>query len=312
MQSDFQKIYELETTPEALEASARYLAGKMKPFLQVLEPVLICYPDEGPASLGGIFKKAVEYCDAAPVFWGPDFRWKSLLKLAFETHANTIVGHPLVILGLMKLARATSTPLYIYDVIACGDPFAHWMLNSMKKGLDCKIWGCYAVQSGPVVAGFSCEQEAGIHIRTDVFTPILEYPEERMVSGRRRGRLSFASGKNPELVYDPQENAVAYDHPCSCGCEEPRVVETSSAKQDILSRMLLEEKFLTWSSVLDYRAEYTESGAALEMVVFPGESLPKIPSFAKLNVRPWNPGTDIPFCMEPYVRKIPEKELGKT
>jgi len=305
----YKKLLELETTPEGIEASITYVANHMKQFLQTLEPVLVCFPDDGPASLGGIFREAVLRCNAVPVFWGPDYRWKTLLRTAFETHANTIVAHPLVVLGLMKLAKATATPLYVYDVIACGDPFSHWIVNDLKRGLDCKIWGCYAVRSGPVIAGFSCEQEAGIHIREDVFIPNLQCrPEEECVIPKR-GRLYFTYAKNPEIIFDPEEVAVVHNHRCSCGCEAPRVVETNSARNDNLSRVVLEDAFLTWSSVLDYRAEYTESGAALELVVFPGESLPKLPSFAKLNVRPWNPDEDIPVCMEKYTVKISEKQL---
>ena len=151
MKNEYERLLELETTPEALEATVCYLAQRIKPFLQILEPVLICFPDEGPASLGGIFKEAVLRCEAKPVFWGPDYRWKELLRIAFDTHANTVVGHPLVVLGLMKLARATATPLYVYDVIVGGDPFAPWMLDGLKKGFDCHTWGCYAVQFGPVI-----------------------------------------------------------------------------------------------------------------------------------------------------------------
>ena len=308
MCDDYQKILQLETTPEALEATAEYLARKMKPFLQTLEPVLICFPDEGPASLGGIFKEAVIRCDAAPIFWGPDYRWKTLLQLAFQTHANTIVGHPLVILGLMKLARATNTPLYVYDVIACGDPFSRWMVHGVKKGLDCQIWGCYAAQYGTIVAGFSCVQEAGIHIREDVFLPRVVYPEGEDQYGPKRGKLTFVSAKNPELIFDPEEIAILHDQSCACGCWEPRVVETVSSRQDVLSQTHLEDTLLKWSSVLDFHAEHTESGAALELVVFPGESLPKIPSFAKMKVRPWNPESDVPFCMRSYVTKITEKD----
>ena len=136
MQDVYQKILELETTPEALEATVSYISEKMKPFLSTLEPVLICFPDEGPASIGGLFKEAVLRCEAKPVFWESDYRWKELLRIAFETHGNTIIGHPLVLLGLMKLARATATPLYIYDLIACGDPFSHWMVDDLKQGFD--------------------------------------------------------------------------------------------------------------------------------------------------------------------------------
>lgn len=297
MTDAYQKLLKLETTPEALEATVCYLSAQIKPFLQTLEPVLICYPDEGPASLGGLFKEAVLRCDAKPILWGPDYRWRELLRIAFDTHANTVVGHPQVVLGLMKLARATSTPLNIYDVIVCGDPFSHWMVNDLKNGLDCKVWGCYAVKSGPVIAGFSCVQEAGIHIREDVFLPVVpNQPEDApFVSGR--GKICFRSAKNPEITFDPLEESLIHYQPCSCGCDAPRVIETSSLQEEKRSRALLEERFLVWSSVLDYHAEKTEFGMALELVVFPGESLPKIPSAAKLRVRPWDPENDIPFCL---------------
>lgn len=310
-QDAYRALCELETTPQALEATVQYLAARMKPFLQTLEPVLICYPDDGRASLGGLFKEAVLRCEAKPVFWGPDYRWKELLRIAFDTHANTVVGHPLVILGLMKLARATATPLYIYDVIVCGDPFSHWIVGDVKKGLDCKVWGCYAVRSGPVIAGFSCEQEAGIHIREDVFLPVVPDQPEHARYGSERGRLYFNSAKNSEVVFDPMEEALVHHQPCSCGCDEPRVIETNSLREDNRSRELLEDKFLVWSSVLDYHAEKTESGMALELVVFPGEPLPKVPSAAKLTVRSWNPDEDIPFCMRKLASKIPEKFYEK-
>lgn len=307
-QDAYQKLVELETTPEALDATADYLARQMKPFLQTLEPVLICYPDQGPTSLGGIIKEAVLRCEAMPVFWGPDYRWKSLLQTAFTTHANTIVGHPLVVLGLMKLAKATGTPLYIYDVIVGGYPFARWMVNGLKQGLDCKLWGFYALRGGPVFAGFTCCQEAGIHIREDVLKPIGRDEDGELLHGGVRGRLYFQSAKDPDVIYDPKETAVIHYQSCSCGSDEPRVAETHYVGSDNPSRALMEEKFLAWSSVLDYRAEYTEFGTALELVVFPGESLPKLPTFAKLNVRPWNPETDIPFCMRQFAEKIEEKK----
>lgn len=297
MKDAYQRMLKLETTPEALEVTVSYLSGRIKPFLTILEPVLICFPDEGPASLGGLFKEAVLRCEAKPVFWGPDYRWKELLRLAFDTHANTIVGPPQIVLGLMKLARATATPLYAYDVIVAGDPFAPWMIDGMKKGYDCNIWGCYAVRSGPVIGGFSCMQEAGIHIREDVLVPRLQLSEND-IPGKNRGRLYFTSVKDPEIVYDPEQMALLHHQPCCCGCDDPRVVEVSSIRTDRLSREQLEEKILTWSSVLDYHLMYTEFGAALELVVFPGEAIPQLPSFAKQTVRFWNPQEDVPFCLQ--------------
>lgn len=297
MKDAYQKLLKLETTPEALEATVNYLASRIKPFLQVLEPVLICFPDEGITSLGGIFKEAVLRCEAKPVLWGPDYRWKELLRIAFDTHANTIIGTPQAVLGLMKLARATATPLNAYDVIIAGDPFAPWMIEGMKKGYDCHVWGCYAVHSGPVIGGFSCNQEAGIHIREDVFQPQVQRDGgENAVHDR--GRLSLISAKDPELSFDPEVKVLMHHQPCCCGCDEPRVVDVKSTKKRTILREQLESDLLSWSSVLDYRLEYTEFGTALELVVFPGEAIPQLPSFAKQTVRLWNPAEDIPFYLQ--------------
>lgn len=59
----------------------------------------------------------------------------------------------------------------------------------------------------------------------------------------------------------------------------------------------LREPLLRWSSVLDYRAERTEMGLSLEVVVFPGKQLPRLPSGGKVTVRSWEPGADVPFCL---------------
>ena len=297
MKDDYQKLLELETTPEALEATITYLSNQIRSFLQVLEPVLICFPDEGSASLGGIFKEAVLRCDAKPVFWGPDYRWKELLRIAFDTHANTIIGPPQVVLGLMKLAQATATPLYAYDVIIAGDPFAPWMIDGMKKGFDCHVWGCYAIKGSAVIGGFSCAQEVGIHIREDVFKPYICRDESAVYN---HGRLFFESAKDPQLHFDPELTALLHHLPCCCGRDEPRVLEVKSTKDEKLMREHLEGQLLSWSSVLDYYVEYTESGAALELVVFPGEAIPQLPSFAKQKVRLWNPQEDVPFCLRKH------------
>ena len=308
MTDSYEKLLELETAPEAIEATVQYLARLMKPFLQTLEPVLICYPDDGPASLGGIFKEAVIRCEAAPVFWGPDYRWMELLRIAFDTHANTLIGHPQTVLGLMKLAKVTKTPLYIYDMIVGGDPFPRWMVDGLKSGFDCNVWGCYAVRSGPVIAAFSCLQEAGIHIREDVFVPQVVAEPNGEVS--KWNRFLFASDNNSDILSDPEQVMRIHYQPCSCGCDEPRVVETKSIRQDVLSKNNLDELLLTWSSILDYRVEYGESGIALYLVVFPGEPLPKLPSFAKLVIRPWNPSEDIPFDLSGILGKKPEITKG--
>lgn len=302
----YEKLYRLESTPEALAATETYLADKLRVFLNKQERVLICFPDDGIESIGNIAARAVTQCSGVPVFWGPDYRWKELLRLAFENRAHTIIAHPMIVLGLMKVAKATATPLYIRNVVLGGYPYARWMVEGLKKGLDCKIWGCYSIRSGPVIAGFTCNQEAGIHIREDIFDAMVVDETGESLPDPKRGRFLLRYKKAPGVVYDPEESTTMLHQPCSCGSDAPRIVETIYTGHDNPTKALLEERFLAWSSILDYRARQTECGVDLELVVFPGESLPKIPNCAKLKVRPWDPETDVPFYMTDNFVKIPE------
>lgn len=300
-QDAYQVLHSLETTPQALQATCDYLADKLRGLLSAQEPVLICFPDEGEASIGGIFGKVVRSCGAEALFWGPDYRWKELLRIAFSTRANTVIAHPTVVLGLMKLAKVTQTPLYIYDVVLAGYPYARWMVEGIKKSLDCRVWGCYTIRTGPAILGFTCDREAGIHIRDDIFQASIVDENGNPAEEPGRGKLLIVHKEAPDVVFDPEESSMLRFQPCSCGCDAPRLVETLYTGQENLTKLLLEDRFLQWSSVLDYRAKRTECGVDLELVVFPGESLPKLPSCARLRVRPWEPETEIPFYMLDHV-----------
>lgn len=63
-------------------------------------------------------------------------------------------------------------------------------------------------------------------------------------------------------------------------------------------RTVLRDRLLSWSGILDFRVRRTECGNDLEIVSFPGEKLPKLPSCAKLTLRSWNPEKDMPFSWE--------------
>ena len=113
----------------------------------------------------------------------------------------------------------------------------------------------------------------------------------------KRGSLRFVSKRDPSVAYDPEETAVVHYQPCSCGCDSPRIVETIHTG-NIPAHVLLEERFLDWSSILDFRATNTDSGLKLELIVFPDEALPELPSCAQLTIRNWDPERDVPFFMQ--------------
>ncbi len=53
-----------------------------------------------------------------------------------------------------------------------------------------------------------------------------------------------------------------------------------------------------WTTILDFRLTRGIGGLSLEMTVFPGEKLPKLPTLGKLVIREWEPDLDEPFALE--------------
>lgn len=308
----FEELLRMEITPEALEGSCDYLASHLQAFLQPQQPVLITFPNAGEGSLGTLFRHAVERCGAIPVTWDRDYRWKELLRLAFASHAKTIIGHPLVMLGLTKLCKATSTPIRARNVVLAGYPCSDWMAESIKKGLDCRIYSVYAVRALPIIAGFSCDREEGTHIRDDLFQAYAVDDAGYPVPDGVFGLLRLVYRKKPCIIYESEEVILLSHDVSNCGQEATSMIVSKYVGKNEPLKSMLADQYLNWASILDFRAERTDCGIHLEIVYFAGESLPKIHSCARLSMRPWNPNEDIPFCIQevlPKNEKIDHKNL---
>ena len=57
----------------------------------------------------------------------------------------------------------------------------------------------------------------------------------------------------------------------------------------------LKQELRRWTTILDFKIENLGPGLSLELITFPGEKLPKFPSFGRMVVRDWNGDVDVPF-----------------
>lgn len=292
---DHSAVLDLVSQPEALERTVGYLSEKMRQFLRKGERVLICFPAEDPTSLGYLMARAVERCGGESVIWGPDYRWKTLLRQAFFCKAGTIIGPPLVILGLTKLARAKATPLYIRNVLTAGYACTDWMIDGIINGLDCKTWGCLDWNLSAVAAGFSCKAGRGVHVRSEEYEAVILDEAGNPLPDGQVGELYLRSAQAPDALIPTLDRARVDDKPCSCGCLSPRLMDMSPGRYVDMELIRLGEEINQWTSVLDCRVQKGAAGLEIEIVVFPGERLPRLPSCARLVVRPWNPEEDAPF-----------------
>ncbi len=215
------KLAALAVTREEEDRAVSDLHRNMSRFLKKKEKVLLLYPKEDNPFCR-IWEGAILACGCVPLWLEDDHRWITMLKSAFTSKSTCLVGSALTLLGLSKLSKQLGTPLYAKNVLMTGSPAAPWLVNGVRQGLDCMVWGCPDADS-----------DGGI-THMDV------------------------QDRNPELTE-------------------------------------LHEKLLQWSSILDCRMAKTEYGLELELVAFPGEKLPKLPTAAKRIVRAFNPETDEPF-----------------
>ena len=265
--------------------TVRYLAENLMEFLRPQDRVLLCFTDYGPCSLGGLMTDAVRLAEAIPVAVGEDTRWKSILRLAFLVRTTTMIGPPDVILGLTKIARATATPLFIRNVVLCGQPAESWLCEGIRRGLDCRIRTCYA--PGGIVVGFGGEN--GISLRTDAYQVSVLDPSGQPLSDGISGEVAITSLQSPDEKWRTGEIGIRQGN---------ELREVSVQEQDEKGLLELNRQLRSWFSILDYRAAVTIFGVDLEIVKFPGEKIPKLPSCAKLTLRNWNSERDAPFCLQ--------------
>ena len=299
---EFQELALRTQSAQSMEATIEYLAESI-PFIKKGDQVLICFAKDKPGSFGELMEKAVLRRGAVPVMVEKDWRWKTLLRLAFSTHASTIVATPLVILGLMKLARQKGTPLSIRRIVTASYPCEPWMIDGISKFLDCETWGCFAPRGSSVVAGFSCGSKDGIHLRDDVYGVKIVGEDGAELPEGEVGDVVLYLKDDPDTAFALGDRAKLDTTPCSCGCKASRLVGITHGKSRDPELTKVGKELMSWTSILDCRLRRGDYGVEMEIVTFAGEKLPKLPACARRVVRAWEPDRDEPFFYVPGVDK---------
>lgn len=289
----YKRLTALASSPEAQEKAIEYITSNLRSFLKERDKVLILLPDQ-TETVGPLIKEAVLRCGATPQFLGSDHRWLTILKTAFITRCDCIIGQPLTLLGLAKVAKHMGTPLFARNVLIGGYPSKEWMIDGIQHGLDCKTWGCYDPGLNAMIAGFTCS-EGHIHLRQDRYCVKIRDEEGNDLPEGEVGRIYLSPSYERDLVFDTGDTGRFETTPCTCGNPAARLMEVTTSNGIHPDLSDLWESLHYWGSILDCKISSCGYGLELEVIVFPGEKLPKFPSCAKLVVRAWNPERDEPF-----------------
>lgn len=295
----YRQLVKLSMEPQNQEQTIVYLSEHLGKFLKPRERVMICFLEHKPGNISWLMEQASLRVGAVPVLWGPDHRWNTLLRQTFYARPSAVIGPPLVILGLMKLKKQNNTPLPIRKVVTAGYPCLDWMIEGIAKGLDCEVGGCFSLLESGVVAGFACGHSWGVHLREDVYGVDVVGPSGALCEPGIPGEMVIYPKSDPSLRLPLGESGCKEERVCACGSKTVRLVDMhpgSNTDEDLLK---LGQDLQSWTSILDCRLARNESGLSIEIVCFAGEKLPKLPTAAKLVIRPYNPKSDEPFWYVP-------------
>ena len=299
------QLERIMSTPQMLDLSVEYLTEKLRAFLRPGEKIMIYFAPEDPYNVGDLLTKAAEKLGAIPILPNGDYRWKSMLMTAFRSRATAIAAPPFVVLGLTKLACFTRTPLYFRNVLTAGYRCTNWMVEGIQRGLDCQVWRCFGPGS-VLVGGFSCLHSDSPHIRDDVFRFDIVDDNENPVSDGENGYIMITPKCQPSFRYHTLERARLDSSPCRCGSSAPILKDLRSGSDVDPMMEELGRELMSWTSILDCKFRKGECGFEMELVVFPGEKLPKLPTCAKQIIRGWDPEKDSPFWFLPNWRNTSE------
>lgn len=299
-QAEIGIFFQKSKTPQAVEENIEYLTQKMSQFLFRGERVLLCFHHHEYGNISYLMERAVLHCGAEPVLCNKDMRWINLLRLAFTTKAEAIIGSPMVVLGLAKLAKVQGVPLYIRDAVIAGYPAAAWFKAGIAQGLDCEVWECFNLWLSGVVCGFSCSAGNGIHIWDERYGVDVVDRDGSSLPVGEKGECVVYRRAEPDIRFPIGENCRLAAGSCGCENTGTRIVDLTPGRWRELAELELGQSLQSWSSILDCRMNKGECGMELEIVYFPGERLPKLPTVAKLVLRPWNPEEDEPFWFIPF------------
>ena len=302
---DLRQLEQSVRTPEKLAQTVDYLADNMKKFLRPGEKMIICFDNPEPDTIGDLLARAAQKIGVTTLV-PEDLRWKTILKLAFRSRATAISAPPFVVLGLTKLARHTNTPLYFRNVITVGYRCTNWIIEGIQKGLDCNVWGCYGPGSGPLVSGFTCNQEPVIHLRDDLYDFEIVDPDGNVLPDGESGYVIVTPKNMPQLRYHTAECATIRRTPCKCGCTSALLFDMYSGEDVDEYEEQLGRALMLWTSVLDCRFRHGRHGLEIELVMIPGEKLPPLPECGGRLIRNWNPDKDVPNWFTPKWRKSQE------
>ncbi len=268
-----------------LELTLGFFEHGMSTFTRPGQRVLILLPGSTPDSTGHLLARALERLGAEPLVHGLAHEADRALDRAISWRADVLVGFPIHLLAMARLAEAAGATFEPSAVLLCSDYIPRAVVREIGR-----IWGCPGYSHWGTVetglgGGVECQALDGWHPReADLLIEVLDPRDGSALPDGQWGELAMTTLTRramPLIRYRTGDLCRFIPGPCTCGSAlrrldkvQGRLSQRFPLGDSFLAMPLLDEALLEIPGVLDFQATLSEQEPApvlaLRLAVLPG------------------------------------------
>lgn len=252
-------------TEEDLERTRDFFHHGMLHLVEPGQSVAILLPGERPDSTGALLAEALERIPACSRNFGlvEDLEHSAGLVAAWQP--EVLVGFPVQILALTRMARYARTPLTsLKSVLLCSDYIPESVVTALVREQGCAVFSHYGSVESGLGAAVDCSAHCGMHVReSDLIIEIVDGALRRQQPGQWGEILitTLTRSGMPLVRYRSGDRGRLLPGRCACGSELVRLdrvrgrIRSPLIRGDAGSLGLpeLDEALFSLPDLLDYK-----------------------------------------------------------
>lgn len=274
-------------TEEDLERTRDFFHHGMLHLTEPGQKVAILLPGERPDSTGALLAEALERIPARSRNFGLVQDPEHSAGLVAAWQPEVLVGFPVQILALTRMARHIGIPLTaLKSVLLCSDCIPESVATALAHEQRCAVFSHYGSVESGLGAAVDCSARCGMHVReSDLLIEIVDGALRQQQPGQWGEILitTLTRSGMPLVRYRSGDMGRLLPAPCPCGSELVRLdrvqgrirFRLTPGNAGSIKLSELDEALFTLPDLLDYRASLhhspvTGSCLQVECVCLPG------------------------------------------
>ncbi len=230
------------------------------------DSVLILLPGRTPDSTGDLLARGVARMDARGIVHGLVRDPRQALERARETGAVCMVGFPLQLLAMARMAEREGISLPLRSVLLCSDYIPESVCRELRRIWGCRVFSHYGTVETGLGGGVECAALQGCHLReADMYFEIVDPATGTPLEEGSWGEIVFTTlcrEAMPLIRYRTGDQGRLIPGTCACGSVVRRLDKVRGRISGMLHEFgdtpldmaMLDEALLDIPNIIDYSA----------------------------------------------------------